>query len=132
MQNSQSNSAKYLYIVICILVLIIGYFIYTANIKSETVEERVKTLQMDDILVFQVRNTDEYAFSRILSNANDTIYMNHANFTIIGEQPTQASYETEFAKETEFFSKNMYYFTQKQIDSLYVKGEIVNILKYKE
>ena len=55
--------------------------------------------------------------------------MQHSNY-VIDQIPSQSDYERESEKKEDFFDNETYYFLQKEIDSLYKKGEIKDVIKY--
>jgi hypothetical protein len=130
LEKHHFKSPLYLYAGLGIIALLIGFLYYSMIQDKKELLQNTQNLQEKEVVLFQVRESDEYTFSKIIKHSNDTIYIRHSNYSYAGDKPNQSEYEEVLKKEDEFYSEAIYYFTQKEIDSLHVKGEILAIFKY--
>lgn len=128
MEKGHFKTPFYLFSGLIILALLIGLAFYLSSQHDKELEKNLANLQSKDIVVFKVASK-EYSFAEIKNHSNDTIYMHYGNYTYDGYKPSESKIEKLKASETDFFDTETYYFTQKQLDSLYAKGEIAEIYK---
>ncbi|QHI35922.1 hypothetical protein IMCC3317_12700 [Kordia antarctica] len=130
MEKGHFKTPFYLFSGLIILALLITLAFYLSGQHDKRLAENVGNLQSKDIVVFKVAHK-EYSFAEIETHSNDTIYMRYGNYTYDGYKPSESKVEKLKASETDFFSTEIDFFTQKQLDSLYAKGEIAEIYKKK-
>lgn len=118
----------YLFTGIVLIAFLIAYLFYDASKDREQLTVHVKNLEPKDVIVFDVLSK-EYSFAEVVQHSNDTIYMYYGNYTV-DKAPSQHEVDEKRKELADFFSEDVFYFTQKQIDSLHEKGEIKTIFKY--
>ncbi|WP_420574161.1 zinc-ribbon domain-containing protein [Kordia sp.] len=128
LEKHHFKSPIYLYSGIVLLILLVGFFVYSEIKDKQELEKTIQNLQPKSIIVFDNENGD-YSFSKILEHNGDTIFVQHSNYVIDG-YPNKSDYERESAKKEDFFADEIYYYLQKEIDTFYKNGEIENVIKY--
>ncbi|WP_430412699.1 hypothetical protein [Kordia sp.] len=126
MEKHHFKTPFYLFSGLIIIVLFIGYAFYASGKHDEELTKNVNNLQAKDIIVFKV-SSKEYTFAEVDEHSNDTIYMKYSNYSYEGRKPSENTFKKERESVDVFFDDSIYFFTQKGIDSLYTKGEIVEI-----
>ncbi|MFK7748936.1 MAG: hypothetical protein AB8B65_11130 [Kordia sp.] len=114
-----------------LLVLFVLWGFYQSGEHNKKLMENVKNLQANDIIAFKVARK-EYSFAEIDERRNDTLFIHYGNYTHNGYRPSESKMADLVVSETDFFDTEIYYFTQKQIDSLHAKGEIAEIYNLKK
>lgn len=128
LEKHHFKSPVYLYAGLVIIILFVSYLAYSIIQKEKELEKNLQNLQPKSVVVFKV-NSEEYSFAEVVSHRNDTVFMYYGNY-VIDQSPDRADIDEEREKVKDFFSEDLFFFTQKELDSLYDKGEIEEIIKY--
>ncbi len=116
LEKGNFKTPIYLFIGLALIVGLIGYFEFNSKKHKEFVKNRLHHLVQDDVIVVK-DEAKNYSFARVENVSNDTIYFVNSNYSI-DQKPTMTDYTNGITEKTDFYSDEIYYFTEKQIDSL--------------
>lgn len=122
LEKSKFSIPFHLFIGLIIIISFIGFMVYESSKHDEFVSERIHNLQIEDIIVLK-SSPSEYNFIKINEVEKDTVYFNNSNYSI-DSKPTKSDYTNGLIEKEDFFSKEIYYYTIKEIDSLHTIGEL--------
>ena len=105
-----------------IIVLTILWFKYTAVKHKSFVENSIENIQTNDILVFK-HSKNEYTFALVDSIYEEAVFFKNSNYSY-NQKPSRSDYEKALIENSDFYNTDTYYYTGKQIDSLFSKGAI--------
>lgn len=130
MEKSNFKTPFYLYAGAIIIALLIGFGIYSSGQHDKELAENVKNLQSEQIIVFKEKSK-EYSFAKVVEVKGDTIFANFAQYVYEGgySAPTISEFNSKKAGVTDFYSEELSYYLQSEIDSLHKEGLIVEIYK---
>ena len=118
----------YLFSGLFLIVLGVSFAIYSSNAHEKEIENGMANLSPSDILVFK-ESYNNYSFIKVTQVNQDTIFFNGSNYAYEGGKPTQYDFNKKRKGAKDFFGEEIYFYLQKDIDSLYKVKDIVDILK---
>ena len=105
------------------------FLTYYENERNKIIAEQIRNVQAADVIVFNIN--DEYSFGAVTEVKNDTIVLQLSNYFFEGI-PSKYDYKTEKSKHDDFYNSELYYYSQKTIDSLQLEGNIYTLYRTKE
>lgn len=130
MEKHHFKTPFYLFSGLIIIALLIGFGVYSSNKHDADIAENVKHLATDNVIVFKEKSK-EYSFAKVFEVRNDTIIVNYGQYVYEGgySAPSESEFNSKKATVTKFYAEDLSFYLQSEIDSLYAKGEIVEIYK---
>ena len=118
----------YLFSGLFLIVILIAYIIYSNKEHKAEVDENMKSLKTEDVLVF--KNEDRtYSFGKVIELKKDTVFFNFSNYVYEGSKPSEYQMNKEKRKVNDFYNEDVYYYLIPTLDSLYNKGEIIDLFR---
>ncbi|MBC8754635.1 zinc-ribbon domain-containing protein [Kordia sp. YSTF-M3] len=130
LEKHHFKSPLYLYAGVVIIALLIGFGIYTSRNNDALMAENIKHLEANDVIVFKEKSK-EYSFAKVHQVRNDTIIVNYGLYTYEGgySAPSESEFNSKKATVTDFYTEDLSFYLQSEIDSLYGNGDLVKIYK---
>jgi len=122
LEKSNFKIPIYLFTGLIIILGLITFLEYNSKKHKDFVKDRIHHLKENDVIVFK-QSSDEYSFAKIEEVKNDTIYFVNSNYSL-NEIPSITDYIDGIEEKEDFFSEEIYLYSQKEIDSLHGLAEI--------
>lgn len=120
----------YLFSGLILIALIAAYAVYASYEHDKEMAENVTHIEANDIMVFR-EGSEEYSFAKVIEVKNDTIFVNLGQYSYEGgySAPSKSEFNSKASTVTDFYSEDIDYILQADINDLYEKEELVEIYK---
>ena len=129
LEKSNFKTPLYLFAGLIIILSLIAYLEFNSRKHKDFVKDRINHLEENDVIVFK-QSSSEYSFAKVEEVKNDTVYFVNSNYSL-NQIPSLTDYIAGLEEKEDFFSEEVYLYSQKEIVSLNSIGEI-DIFEIKE